>query len=95
MASIQHTVDLLDKTTAFGDLERSYWRELLPSMNRRQLGQFTQILEGHETRLAAFKAKYGHREIQDWEAHLSDAAKIREALRPGAATILLSERLYA
>lgn len=93
MASIQHTVELLDKTTAFDDLERGYWKELLPSMTAKQLGQFTQILEGHETRMAAADAKA--RKIRGLKRHVRQGRAILKALRPGATTMFLTERLYA
>ena len=92
MTSIQHTVQLLDTTTAFDEEERGYWKELLPSMTSQQLGKFTQILEGHETRLKAFEEKHGKKKIQDLEDHLDQGYEIYKALRPGATTIFAIQK---
>ncbi len=83
MASIQYTVELLDKTTAFDDLEKSYWREFLPSMNSAQVGKFARVMQDHEDRMARLAAK--GLEITDWDAHIKAGWATIRALKEGCA----------
>ena len=85
MASVQYVVELLEKTTAFDDLERSYWKELLPSMTRPQMGKFARIMQDHEDALERLRKKHGHREIQDWEQHIKAGWATINALKQGCA----------
>ena len=85
MASVQYVVELLDKTTAFDDLERSYWKELLPSMTRPQMGKFARIMQDHEDSMERLRQKYGHMEIQDRDAHIRAGWATINALKQGCA----------
>jgi hypothetical protein len=92
MASIQHTVELLDTTTAFDEQERSMWKFLLPSMTKQRIGMLTQVMEGHESRLKVWEAKHGKKAIIDWNEHISEGKDIIEALRPGYASTLAIQK---
>jgi hypothetical protein len=72
----RETLEMLERTTAFDDLDKAMLKELLPHMDPRHIAQLARVIRDHDARMEALKAKHGHREIQDWEAHLAEASAI-------------------